>query len=200
MNKLYSIGSERTIFAIFDLYTLLHDFPQLNNMTSNNRITLTRLSHVVYQHPDIEVFKSFASDFGFEKTDIQPEKDAVLFRGYGKDQYVYVAHQAPAGESKKFIGGGFVAQSREDFEKACQMATAEVVDVSAWPGAGKMVKLRDPNGYEMRILWDQEERTPPAQGISVIEGGRATLNGALDKPRKGERRSDDHSFSSRWTR
>lgn len=155
-------------------------------MAINMKITLSRLSHVIYQHPDLDVFKSFAKDFGFEQTDIQPEQEAVFLRGYGKDQYVYIACQAPAREEEKFIGGGFVAKTEDDFNQACQLPNAEVVDVGRWPGAGKMVKVRDPNGFEIRVLWNQEERTPPELGVSVVKGGRPTMNGALDKPRKGD--------------
>ncbi|KAK4502776.1 hypothetical protein PRZ48_006202 [Zasmidium cellare] len=153
---------------------------------NNNKITLTRLSHVIYQHPDIEKYKSFAKDFGLEVADTQPDKNLVFFRGYGLDQYVYIATQAPAGEGKKFIGAGFTARSREDFDRATRLPGAEVIDISAWPGAGSLVKIRDPNGYEVRILHGQEEQALPKKGISVVDGGRPTLNGAIDKHRKGE--------------
>lgn len=152
-------------------------------MAYNDKIALTRLSHVVYQHEDLNKFKAFAKDFGLEEADTQPDENLVFFRGYGLDQYVYIAAQAPAGESKKFVGAGFVARSREDFARACRLPGAEVV---ALPGKGSLVKIRDPNGYEMRILYGQQGQSLPTKGISVVHGGRPTLNGAIDKHRKGK--------------
>jgi catechol 2,3-dioxygenase-like lactoylglutathione lyase family enzyme len=148
------------------------------------KVVLSRLAYVVYQHEDFETFLSFAKDFGLENVG-EVENGIVLFRGYGKDQYVYIAHQAPPGEHKAFLGSGFCAQSQEDFEAACSMEGAEKVDISKRPGAGQMVRIRDPNGYVIEVLYDQTQRETPSQGISAVEGGRPTLNGALDKHRKG---------------
>jgi hypothetical protein len=49
-----------------------------------------------------------------------------------------------------------------------------------------MVRIPDPNGFNMEVVYNQTERETPSQGISVVDGGRPTLNGALDKHRKGE--------------
>jgi hypothetical protein len=40
-------------------------------------------------------------------------ENEVWFRGYGDDQYVYYAIKGP----KKFLGGVFVVDSKEEFEK-----------------------------------------------------------------------------------
>lgn len=154
-------------------------------MAIGNKVNLSRLSHVIYEHPDLEVFRSFARDFGLEEITDYIEKDTALFRGYGKDQYVYIARQAPKDEGKKFVGGAFVARSEQDFETACKMEGAKQVDISSRPGGGRMVVLRDPNDYEIRILYGQEEQTLPDKGISNVTGGRPVINGALDKHRKG---------------
>lgn len=82
-----------------------------NNIKVDNRIKLKKLSHMRYQHPDLDELHKFMIDFGMEvakKTD-----DEVWFRGYGPDQYVYYARKGP----KKFLGGAFVAETREDFER-----------------------------------------------------------------------------------
>lgn len=40
-------------------------------------------------------------------------ENEVWFRGYGVDQYVYYAAKGP----KKFLGGVFAVDSKEEFEK-----------------------------------------------------------------------------------
>lgn len=143
------------------------------------KISLSRPSYVVYEHVDLETFKKFASDFGFDEVPNSAETGNVFFRGYGKNRYVYVAQQAPAGSPPRFIGGAFCASSEEDFETAQRIKGARFVDMSNWPGGGKMVVLHDPNGFEMRVVWGQEEQALPEHGISRLSG-RPSLNGALD--------------------
>lgn len=40
-------------------------------------------------------------------------EEEIWFKGYGPDPYVYYARKGP----KKFLGGAFVAQSQEEFDK-----------------------------------------------------------------------------------
>ena len=157
-------------------------------MAPNARVKLARLGYVIYEHPDIGKFRLFASDFGLEET-----KDLdgnIFFRGYGKDQYVYVARQAPEGSEKRFIGAGFCACSKDDFERACQLEAATIIDASQRPGGGQLVSIRDPNGYEMQVYWGQEEQVIPSDGISACVGEHPT-NGAINKQRKGTKYEAD---------
>lgn len=81
------------------------------NVKIDQRIKLTRLSHMRYQHPDLETIHQFLLDFGLQvalRTD-----DEVWYKGYGPDQYVYYAKKG----SKKFLGGAFCAASWDDLEK-----------------------------------------------------------------------------------
>ena len=155
-------------------------------MAVDSKVILQRLAFVVYEHPDLDTFKTFAKDFGLEEDVDHSKNDVIYFRGYGKDRYVYVARRAPDGVTKRFVGGGFVANSAVDFERACRIPGAKVVDVSSRPGGGKLAVIKDPNGFEMQVLYGQEEQTPPEHGVSVCAGGHPPTNGALDKHRKGK--------------
>jgi len=44
---------------------------------------------------------------------VKKTEDQIWFKGYGPDQYVYYARKGP----KKFLGGAFEAQSKEDFDR-----------------------------------------------------------------------------------
>lgn len=153
-------------------------------MESKNRIILQRLSHVIFEHPDVDRFASFAKDFGL--IDAGEADNLNFFRGYGKDSYVYVAQQVATGAAKRFIGAGFVAQSAEDFDLACQLPGAEILNATKRPGGGQLVQIPDPNGYLVQVVWGREERMEPAHGISSCVSGQPPMNGAVDKIRKGE--------------
>ncbi|KAK4551891.1 hypothetical protein LTR86_010792 [Recurvomyces mirabilis] len=170
-------------------------------MATGERVVLDRLAYVIYEHLDIDTFVSFAKDFGFQNVGYTAEKGLTLFRGYGKDQYVYVAKQAVSGASKRFIGSGFHARSSADYERASRIPGAREIDLSSRPGGGKMVLLHDPNGFEMQILWDQDERLPPSQGISACFGGHPPMNGALEKYRKARHfgyETDNYDNTCAW--
>ena len=153
-------------------------------MTNNAQIRLTRLSHVIYEHPSIEKFRAFAHDFGFVEAGTNDKDGSVYYRGYGPDVYLYVARPAPSGARKRFIGAGFAAESEGDLAKASKLEGAETIDLADRPGGGKCVVMHDPNGFEMVVLWGQETRTPPTKGVSALVG-EPPVNGAINKSRKG---------------
>ncbi|KAL1887192.1 hypothetical protein Sste5346_010367 [Sporothrix stenoceras] len=153
-----------------------------------DKVHLERLSYVIYEHPDPNAFLLFADDFGFELAGSSMKDNSEFFlRGYGVDPYLYIGRQAPSGEGKRFIGAGFRARTSEDFDKATKLDGAQVTDLSGMrPGAGKLVTLKDVNGYDMQIVFDQEERPHPARGVSNVTGGNPNSNGAVAKDRLGE--------------
>ena len=153
-------------------------------MAFSSKIQLIRLSHVIYEHPSIETFRKFATDFGFVEAGVNEKDRSIYYRGYGEDPYLYIARPVQGTERKRFVGAGFVAKTVEDFTKASKVEGAEIVDLNDRPGGGKSVVLHDPNGFEMVVVWDQRPRTPPSQGVSSLVG-QPTVNGAIDKRRKG---------------
>lgn len=153
-------------------------------MANSTKVNFCRLSYVVYEHPDLPLFETFAHDFGFEVAGRSNSGDLFL-RGYGRDPYVYIARQAPASKQKAFCGAGFVARTEEDFTRAGQMEGAQKLDISGRPGGGKAVRILDPNGFAVEIVFGQKERMPVTRGISSIISGRGCVNGAVEKMRKG---------------
>ncbi|CAM1509680.1 Fc.00g000150.m01.CDS01 [Cosmosporella sp. VM-42] len=153
-------------------------------MTVSNKVNLDRLSYVIYEHPDRDGFLHFSNDFGFESAGTSDDEE-ILLRGYGSDPYIYIARQAREGREKKFCGSGFRAQTAQDFERACKLKGAQVKDISNWPGGGRMVCLSDVNGFEIQIVYGQEERVAPNKGVSNVFDGRPNVNGAINKYRKG---------------
>ncbi|KAH8702211.1 glyoxalase family protein [Talaromyces proteolyticus] len=149
-----------------------------------DKIILKRLSYVIYEHPDISRFDQFAKDFGFELSWTSPNND-IFYRGYGIDPFCYIARQAPEGQGKKFHGVGFIAKSAQDFQQACELPGAEVVNVTGRPGGGKMASVTDPNGYIIEVIYGQEDRPIPTKAISNVHDGLPNTNGAIEKKRKG---------------
>ena len=154
---------------------------------SASKIQLERLSHVYFEHVDLSKFEKFAEDFGL--VEAWRDKDTILYRGYGQDQYCYVARQAK-GDKPNFQGPAFVAQDAAEFDKAVAIEGAVVSDLSPFPGGGKMVTLKTPAGFFLRVVHGQEDRenTPEIPTAQVEHLG--PLNGSKDKHRYGKSQFD----------
>ena len=153
-------------------------------MATDSRIRLSRLSCVIYEHPSTDDFRKFAQDFGLVDAGTSNDGEETYYRGYGEDPYLYISRPASEPGKKRFIGAGFAAASAEDFAKAAAMEGAKKRTLDDRPGGGQSVTLRDPNGFEMVVLWGQERRRVPGRGVSSLVG-QPDVNGALQKRRKG---------------
>lgn len=153
--------------------------PVINNPS---KIQLSRIGHVYHGHPDLQKFRAFAEDFGFEEVDEIDGK--IYYRGYGKDPYIYVASKS--GPEKEFGGAAFIAKTQEDFEKAAALENAVVSDLSKTPGGGKMVSIPIPSGCKIHVVFGQEEREAAKTKVSKTEVHKGPFNTSLEKLRKGE--------------
>ncbi|KAJ5365230.1 Glyoxalase/Bleomycin resistance protein/Dihydroxybiphenyl dioxygenase [Penicillium concentricum] len=141
-----------------------------------DRIHLKKLSHMRYQHPDLEETHRFMTHFGMQVA--KKVKDEIWYRGYGSDQYVYYARKGP----KQFLGGTFEALSQEDFNKAASLPTASPVqDLSDAPGGGFLVTITDPEGFPFNVAFGQK---PIDAGVKHPE--QVVLNYTGDKARRRE--------------
>jgi hypothetical protein len=96
----------------------------------SHRVTLKKLPHVRYQHPDLDEISKFlastcqilnyqqhiidpgpSAPFGMEVAKIGD--DEIWYKGYGPDQYVYYARKGP----EKFLGGTFEVETKEELER-----------------------------------------------------------------------------------
>jgi hypothetical protein len=146
-----------------------------------SKVQLSRISHVYYAHPNLEKFKEFAEDFGF--VEAHRTDDTIYFRGYGKDQYVYVASRGRS----SFGGAAFVAASAEEFKKASKIPGASIRKLDDAPGGGQMITFTRPNGTFFHVLYGQEERKvntsePPP---SKTHDSHGPFNTPFEKPRLG---------------
>jgi len=116
------------------------------------KIRLVRLAHVYYTHSDLEVARQFFLDFGF--TIVSDLGDALYFKGYGVDPFVYYATAGPA---NTFGAAAFIVESLADLELAsATLPNATPVEDSAAPGGGKRATFRDPvDDFPMHLVFGQ---------------------------------------------
>ncbi|TAQ83361.1 hypothetical protein B7494_g8319 [Chlorociboria aeruginascens] len=141
------------------------------------QVKLVKLSHMRYQHVDLEKVSEFLKDFGMHI--VKKTEDKVWWAGYGNDQYVYVAEK---GAENKFLGGVFAVESEADLEKASHIPGAlEIENLSTAPGGGKRLTILDPEGFPFGLIHGQsteleEQRSYPEKLIYNYEDEKTRRN------------------------
>ena len=154
----------------------LTSWQKRNSINPDNQIKLVRLTHMRYQHPDLDQITTFLLDFGMHIAKRSPDGERIWYRGYGTAQYVYYAQKGP----KKFLGGTFEVESHAELEKATKLPGAESSSIETLheaPGGGFLLTLHDPEGFPINLLYGQEPAPKGEYPSKVI------VNDEVDKPR-----------------
>ncbi|SCV48630.1 unnamed protein product [Fusarium fujikuroi] len=153
--------------------TTTAEWQQKRGISPSDQIRTTRLVHMRYQHPDLESIRTFLYDFGMIAA--KETEDAIWFRGYGVDQYVYYAQKGP----KQFLGGTFEVETYDDLVKASKIEGAShIQQIVEAPGGGSLVTVYDPEGLPINFIHGQE----PAEVGKMPD--RLIVNFEDEKPRK----------------
>ncbi|PLB36084.1 2,4,5-trihydroxytoluene oxygenase [Aspergillus candidus] len=151
---------------------------------SPTKVQLSRITHVYFEHADLEAFTGFAEDFGF--VEAARKGKTIYYRGYGRDPYVYVASQSSARKSK-FLGAAFAARDEENFTKAAAMPGAFRKTLVEAPGGGEIVTFTRPNGTLFHVVWGQIERDVEVKSTpTATHDFQGPFNTPFEKPRKGQ--------------
>ncbi|PIG69126.1 hypothetical protein AARAC_011698 [Aspergillus arachidicola] len=151
---------------------------------STQKVQLSRIAHVYFEHADLDAFTRFAKDFGF--VEAAREGNTIYYRGYRRDPYVYVASQSPTRRST-FLGAAYVAKDEESFAKAAAMPGAVRRKLDEAPGAGEMVTFARPNGTWVHVVYGQKERDVESKTTpTATHDSQGPFNTPFEKPRKGQ--------------
>ncbi|KAI9711543.1 MAG: hypothetical protein M1820_002107 [Bogoriella megaspora] len=144
------------VVAIGDEQESIAAWREKERIDVSKQIRLVSLTHMRYQHPDLDQITVFLRDFGMQVAKKSPNER--WFRGYGTDQYVYYARKG----EKKFLGGAFEVESYADLEKAALIPGAsKIEEMSEAPGGGHIVTLTDLEGFPVNLVYGQ---TPAPAG------------------------------------
>ena len=146
---------------------------------AQERIQLLKTAFVTYYHADLAKARKFFLDFGMSIAHEDAGK-TIFFQGYGSEPYVYVAKQSTTAKSY-FDGAAYVAESREELEKAAGLtsSTGPIKQLEG-PGGGHIVTLGDPAGHKVHLIhgWTEKE-------IDELPLEKLVVNFEDEKPRKG---------------
>ena len=106
------------------------------------------------QSPDLDLQEEFLLNFGMVRA--ERTKDALYMRGTDPDNYIHVTHKG----DPRFIGLAFEAASEDDLKTIAKAPGASGIETLDEPGGGKRVRLTEPNGYQIEVVWGRAMREP----------------------------------------
>jgi catechol 2,3-dioxygenase-like lactoylglutathione lyase family enzyme len=117
-------------------------------------VKVTDIAYARLQSPDLDVAEQFLAEFGMVRVERTPK--ALYMRGTGPNHHIHVTH---LGEPR-FIGLAFYVESEEDLQRFAKAPGADGVEHLDEPGGGKRVRVKDPHGYQMEVLFGTKEHSP----------------------------------------
>ncbi len=111
-------------------------------------------AYIMFEVPDLTQQKAFLEDFGM--IEAEATGTSVYMRGYGPSPYIYVAHK---GDEARFLGAGFEVASQDDLQHMAQQ-TGQPIEELDGPGGGQRVRLADPDGFLVDLVWGRQAVEP----------------------------------------
>ncbi|MEP5930118.1 MAG: glyoxalase, partial [Nitratireductor sp.] len=136
-------------------------------------IKVTDIAYVRFRAPDLDEMETFLLEFGLVRAERRADK--LFMRGTDPLSFAHVTELGEPG----FAGLGFYAESVADLEKVAA-AHGLPVEESDAPGAGKIVRFTDPNGFPVDIVAGQS--APHALPVKR----RLVHNDGDERPRRGD--------------
>src|SRR5271169_3339180 len=137
-----------------------------------------------FRAPDLDVAEEFLTRFGLlraERTD-----KALYMRGTDPAHHVHVTEKA----DPKFVGLAYYVDSEDDLKRLAKAPGASAVENIDEPGGGKRVRLKEPNGYQVEVVWGMEqlpEIKAPRQMINSGYAPHARAGAAMRIPKGASR-------------
>ena len=104
--------------------------------------------------PDLDAQEEFLTHFGMVRAD--RTKNALYMRGTDPAHHIHVTEKGDPG----FIGIAYYAASEEDLHTVARVPGASGVEDIDEPGGGKRVRLKEPNGYQIEVVWGMQQLPP----------------------------------------
>ena len=143
-------------------------------------IKVKDLAYVRLRAPELDSQEEFLTHFGMTRS--ERTSDALYMRGTDPPHHIHVTEKGQPG----FVGFAYYAASEEDLHRVAKAPGASAVEKVNEPGGGQRVRLREPNGYQIEVVWGIAELPVVAVPETPMNTGREPLRraGTLMRLRK----------------
>jgi catechol 2,3-dioxygenase-like lactoylglutathione lyase family enzyme len=135
-------------------------------------IKVTDIAYGRLRAPDLDAAEEFLTHFGMVKAD--RTQNALYMRGTDSAHHIHVTEKGDPG----FVGFAYYAASADDLQRLAKAPGASAVEQIDEPGGGQRVRLREPNGYQIEVVYGIEELPPIQVERQPLNSGNEPLNRA----------------------
>ena len=139
------------------------------------------IAYARMRSPDLDKQEEFLNDFGLVK--VARTANALYYRGTDPFHHIHITEKG----EPKFLGMAWHAKSEDDLKTLAKVPGASGVEHMDEPGGGMRVRLKEPNGYTIEVVYGMEQVLPIQANRQHINSGAEPLNraGQLMRIRKG---------------
>lgn len=137
-----------------------------------NAVKVTDLAYGRLRAPDLDAMEEFLTHFGL----IRAERTSTVLYMRGSDPPHHI-HVTEKGEPR-CVGFAWHAASEDDLRRLAAVPGASDVETPDEPGGGKRVRLTEPNGYQVEVLYGVQELPPIPVARDPMNSGAEPLRRA----------------------
>jgi hypothetical protein len=135
-------------------------------------IKVKDLAYGRLQAPDLDVMEEFLTHFGMIRSARTPT--ALYMRGSDPAHHIHVTEKG----DPKFVGFAYYAASEADLQRVAKAPGASAVEKIDEPGGGQRVRLKEPNGYQIEVVYGIETLPPIPVPVQPMNTGAEPLRRA----------------------
>src|SRR5258706_778223 len=137
-------------------------------------IKVTDIAYARLRAPDLDLEAEFLENFGL----VQSAKtgNAIYYRATDPVHHLHITEKG----EPKFVGIGYHAASEDDLKTLAKVPGASGIENMDEPGGGKRVRLTEPNGYQIEVVWGMDKVQEIPAPRQLLNSGYAPLARAGD--------------------
>jgi len=135
-------------------------------------IKVTDFAYGRLRAPDLDTMEEFLTHFGMIRA--ERTSSALYMRGTDPAHHIHVTEKGEAA----FVGLAYYAASADDLKRLAQVPGASQVEDIDEPGGGKRVRLREPNGYQIEVVYGIQPLEPIKVAHTPMNTGSEPLRRA----------------------
>ena len=113
-------------------------------------IRVDAVEYVMFERPELEQQQAFLQDFGMQLADVS--ESAIYMRGHGTSPWFYCVRRA---DKARFLGAGYSVNTLAELELLAR-ETGSTIENCDGPGGGRRVRLADPDGFIVDVVFGRE--------------------------------------------